>query len=299
MRKVSRKTLIMFLGLPLILYSVFFIYPAIKAFYISLTDWNGLAKEVHFVGLSNYKQMFADPIFKTALENTLIYTVGAGILVFALSLFFSYLLSLQRMKGKKFFRGLFYFPNMISSSAIALLFVFVLNPSFGLLANLLDSIGLESWISAWLGDRWSTLICVILISAWTSVGYYFLIFMSGIDKISGSYYEAARLDGASDFQIFTKITMPLLKDITIINMVLWLIGGVKYFDMIWALTQGGPANQTHTLATYMYQNAYGVRYVTINNKGLGTATAVVMLLLIAFGRLLVNKITKESESVEY
>ena len=91
----------------------------------------------------------------------------------------------------------------------------------------------------------------------------------------------------------------MMKDVVVINMVLWLINGVKYFDMIWALTQGGPSNQTHTLATYMYQTAYGVRFVTINNKGMGTAIAVIMLLIIVLGRTLVNKLTKDSDTVEY
>lgn len=299
MRKISSKTLFLFLFLPVALYTVFFVWPSIKAFYISLTDWNGLSKDFNFIGLSNYKRLFHDDIFKLAFENTLVYTICAGLLVFLLSLLFCYLLSIPKMKGKKFFRGLFYFPNMVSSSAIALLFVFVLNPSFGLLSSFLTKVGLDSWNIPFLGSRWSSLACVIVISAWTSVGYYFLIFMSGMDKISGNYYEAARLDGATDRQLFFKITLPMMKDVVIINMVLWLINGVKYFDMIWALTQGGPSNQTHTLATYMYQSAYGVKYVSINNKGQGTAIAVIMLLIIILGRFIINKADKESDTIEY
>ncbi len=294
MRKVSFKTILLFLFIPVFLYTVFFVWPTIQALFISLTKWNGYSTEKVFVGLDNYARLLHDEYFKIAVENTLVYMVGGGLFVFFLSLLFCFLISLPKMRGKKFFRGLFYFPNMLSSAAIALLCIFALNPSFGLVDPLLRKLGLDELILPWLGARWPAIGCMIFISSWSCVGYYFLILLSGMDKIPLSYYEAARLDGASELQIFSRITMPMMKDVVLINLMLWIINSVKVFDIPWALTLGGPSNQTHTIATYLYQVTYGVRQFVTNDKGLGTAIAVVMLLMIAVGRAITARMQKDS-----
>ena len=299
MRKVRWYVIAGFLGLPLLLYTWLFVFPSLQALYLSLTDWSGMVMRHSFIGLDNYVRLFQDKYFITALGNSMVYLFGGGIVIFLISLLFTFCLTVIGMKRKRFVTNLFYFPNMVSSSAVALLWIFILSPGFGLLPNLFMQLGLRDLaFYPWLGNRWGAMMAFILIATWSGVGFYLLVFVSGLDKIPATLMDAAKTDGATTRQMFFKISMPLLKDIIIINLTLWVINSIKFFEIPWAMTEGAPANQTHTLATYQYMSAFGTKYNSVNAYGYASAIAVVMVLLIFLGTVIIRRF-EDKEPMEF
>ncbi len=277
-RKVKPITVAAFLLPGVILYGYFFLIPAIKAFYYSLTEWNGFSAEKVFIGLGNFKTMLNDHIFRVAIGNTLVFVLVGGIVVFGLAFLFTYLITCKGFKGKKLFSNYFYFPNMVSQAALAVLWVFVFSSNFGLLDAVLAKIGLEEWIIPWLGSRWSAMICIIFASSVAFVGFYLILLISASDRVSESYREAAAIDGATDLKIYFRITIPLMRDVIVISVSLWIINAIKYFELIWAMFRGMNST-TQTLGTYMFSMAFGVE-VPVFELGYGSAIAVVMFLLV-------------------
>lgn len=297
-RKGKLSVVIPFLAPAVILYIYFFIVPAIRAFYISLTEWNGFNSKKVFIGLENFRILLNDGNFGIAVGNTFIYMIVGGLLTFGVALLFTFILTQRGMKGRKFFPHLYYFPNMVSQAALAVLWAFVFSPNFGLLNNILKSLGLESLIQVWLGSRPTAVASIIVASSWGFMGFYLLLLLAGVDKIPPTYYEAAGIDGASNFRVFRSVTLPLLRDVVIISISLWIINIIKYFEMIWALTKGGPSNATHTLATYMYITSFGIPNVPSFNLGLGTAVGVMMFIIMVVVVGLFRKIF-EKEPLEF
>lgn len=277
-RKVKPWIVACFLLPGLILYVYFFFIPMVESFYISLTEWDGFSSSKIFVGLKNYKDLTTDPNFKVAFGNTLAFMIFGGIFVFILTLLFAYLLTKKKFKGRKFFSNLFYFPNMISQAALAVLWVFVFNPNFGLLNNVLTAVGLKKLIIVWLGGRVSGMACIIFATSISFVGFYLILVLAGYDRIPKTYLEAAEIDGASDVYIYFKITLPMMSDVLVICAVLWVINSIKYFELIWAMFKGANT-QLNTLGTYMYSVAFGVA-TPIFKLGYGSAIAVVMFLMV-------------------
>ena len=297
-RKGRLKVVIPFLAPAMILYIYFFIVPAIKAFYISLTEWNGFKVNKVYIGLDNFVTLLKDKNFGVATGNTFIIMSAGGLLTFGIALMFTFMLTQRGMKGRKFFPNLYYFPNMVSQAALAVLWAFVFSPNFGLLNNLLKAVGLESLEQVWLGSRPIAMASIIAASTWGFIGFYLLLLLAGVDKIPPTYYEAAGVDGANPLTVFTHITLPLLRDVIIISISLWMINIIKYFELIWALTKGGPANATHTLATYMYMTSFGTVNVPSFRLGLGTAIGVIMFILVVIVVGLFRKIF-EKEPLEF
>ncbi len=277
-RKVKPWIIATFLTPGLLMYVYFFLIPAIQAFYYSLTEWNGFSENKEFVGLGNFIAMFSDNIFITAIGNTMAFLVVGGVLVFLFVMNFTFLLTQKGFKGRKAFSNFFYFPNMISQAALAVLWVFVFSPGFGLMDMVLQMIGLENLIIPWLGSRVSAMLCIIVVTSFTSVGFYLILMLSGVDKIPETYAEAAAIDGASSLMIYFRVTLPLLRDVIVIAITMWIINSIKYFEMIWAMFRGMNMS-TQTLGTYMFTQAFGVA-VPIFKLGYGSAIAVVMFLLV-------------------
>lgn len=277
-RKVKPTIVAAFLLPGVLLYTYFFFIPAVKALYYSLTEWNGFSAEKVFIGLGNFKTMFTDSTFLTAIGNTLVFTLVGGILVFSLVFLFTYLLTRKRFKGRKLFSNYFYFPNMVSQAALAVLWVFVFSSNFGLLDAVLTKIGLGEWIIPWLGSRWSAMICIIIASSVSFVGFYLILMLSAYDRVPADCIEAASIDGATDLRTYFKITIPLMRDVIVISVSLWIINSIKYFELIWAMFRG-MNSYTQTLGTYMFAMAFGVE-VPVFKLGYGSAIAVVMFLLV-------------------
>lgn len=296
-RKGRTAAIIPFLLPSVVLYAVFFVYPTLKALYVSLHDWSGFARDMKFVGLANFRELFVTDVFWIALGNNAIILFVGGALVFFFGLLFAAILSNKKVRGRKFFRGLFFFPNLISPVAVAVLWAFIYNERFGLLNSFLRAIGLEQLTRTWLGSWPLAMFSVIIVLLWMYMGYYMMLLLSGIDKIPYSYYEAAKVEGASEPQIFFKITLPLIRDVLVIALNLWAIGALKSFELIWAMTQGGPGNATQVISTYMYGMAFGER-AAIFRMGYGTAIAVVLLLLVMLGSALIRK-SSIREAIEF
>lgn len=278
-RKVKPRIVVAFLAPGFIMFLYFVMIPMLRSFYISFTDWNGFSANKIFIGIGNFKDLLRDVTMKIAFRNTMFYLVYGGIVVFGLCLWFAYLLTKKGFRGQKAFSNFFYFPNMISAAALAVLWVFFFNPNFGLLNAILEKIGLASFIKPWFGDQKTALTCITLVSTISQVGFYLILVLSGINRIPSTFLEAASVDGASPIRSFFMITLPLLQDVLVISVSLWIINAVKYFELIWAMFKGS-TQYTQTLATYMYTVSFGVQ-VPIFKLGYGSAVAIVMFLLVA------------------
>ncbi len=301
LRRKSKSKIIVILLFLLpagVMYGYFFITPTINALFISLTEWNGFSEQKNFIGLENFRELISDKIFHIALVNTLMYVIIGGILIFSIALILTYVLSKDGIRGKKIFSNLFYFPNMIAVSALAVLWAFVYNPNFGLLNNILRTLGLENFTQAWLGSRGLGIPSLTVAFTWSYVGFFLILFLAGVDKIPNTYSEAAKVEGASDITIFFKITLPLLRDVFIIAISLWIITGMKLFELIWAVTKGGPGFATQTIATYMYQTIFGTTMIPIYKLGYGTSISVVLLLIIVSFVFVFRKFA-EKEPIEF
>lgn len=295
-RKVKPLVVLSFLLPGVVMFLYFVLIPMFRSFYISLTDWNGFTSTKTFIGFENFRKMLNDATMRIALGNTMFYLVFGGIVVFALALWFAYLLTKKGFHGQKAFSNFYYFPNMISPAALAVMWIFFFNTSFGLLNAVLGKLGLDSLIIPWLGSRFSAMACVTLVSSISNVGFYLILLLSGINRIPPTYLEAASIDGAGSIRVFFKITLPLLRDVLVISVSLWIINAIKYFELMWAMFKGF-TQYTQTLATYMYTVSFGVQ-VPIFKLGYGSAISVVMFLIVALGVGLFRKIF-DREDLQY
>ena len=235
MSRRGRASIVIPFILPAFLvYTVLFVFPAIWALWVSLHDWSGFSKNMVYIGLGNYVEMSKDPIFWGALRRTLLIAVAGGVGVFALALLFSAIFQ-ERILGKKFFRALIFFPVVVPGIGIGLIWQFIYNNDWGPLSNLLKLVGLGALDTVWLSP--SNIIASLTVAiVWTYVGYYMIIISAGIEKIPETYFEAAKLDGATAWQQFFYITVPMIQDVLVVALILWTIGSLKIFDIIIATT---------------------------------------------------------------
>jgi len=273
-RRKEKLTLIVVFILPaLIFYGLFVIYPQIKAFFVSFYRWSGFTAEMQFVGLNNFKEAFTDTIFWYSLKNNVFFTTFPNAIIFALALLFAALIA-KGIKGSNIFRISFFFPNVMPGVVIAILWSFILNPSFGILNGFLRLIGLEKFCRAWL-DADHLILSLTLPLVWCTVGFYMVLFVAAIQNIPATLFEAAYIEGASEWQTFWHITFPLIWEMNKIAVTFMIIGGLKIFELIWVITYGYPPVKTHTMATYMYQKAF-----VESRMGYGTALSIIMTILI-------------------
>lgn len=294
-RRGRQKLVIPFLLPALILYTVFFVYPAIQAIWVSLHDWTGFGSNMKFIGLGNYAEMLRDTIFWEAFARTLLISIVGGIGIFGLALFFASVLQ-RNIRGKKLFRALIFFPIVLPGVALGLIWQFVYNNDWGPLSGFLNLIGLQAFDQVWLGPNLiiSSLTVAII---WTYVGYYMVILLAGIDKIPISYYEAAVIDGASEWRSFISITIPMIWDVLVVALILWTIGSLKIFDLIAATTFPAPPVSTYTLTIYIWAEAVGT-YTPVFRLGYATALGVILMLTVVAAFGLIRFLTRR-EAIEY
>ena len=256
----------------LALFAVFLVVPFVQTVFISLQDWDSI-NEMEFIGFSNYMEMFRDEVFVASVGRVLKYALIQVVVQIALGLLFAALLRGEK-KGNGFFRAVYFLPYIISSAAICVMFTVMYDNDIGLINNLLRAVGLDSWVHIWLGEESTAFYATIAVPIWQGLGMYIVILLSGLQGISEEYYEAAKIDGATAFQSFRKITVPLLWPIIQICIILSVSGAFKNFDYVYMLTGGGPGSSTHVPATFMYDKAFiGMRY------GYGSAVAVFIFML--------------------
>lgn len=238
-----------------LLYAVFMIYPFLQAIYFAFTDWNGATAEKNFVGFDNFRALFDDDLLWTSLGHTLIWVVVGTVGPMVIGLLLAMLLW-RRPKGFTLFRTAFFMPQVLSSVVIAIVWGWIYNPIFGILNQSLDRVGLESVSRGWLGDPDFALYAVLVAAIWAETGFVFVVFLAGLQNVSKDLLEAATLDGAGAWRRFRDVTVPQLANVVTVVTALLLIGGFSAFDIVFAMTGGGPNNATQLIATYTYDEAF-------------------------------------------
>ncbi len=269
-----------------IIYVVFAIFPILQSFYYSLMNWNGF-NEMTFVGLSNFKKLFADPLFWNSVKNN-IYVVLASVLgQVPIALFFALLLN-RKIRGAKIFRTIGFLPVVLSTVVISLTWSLIYNSRNGLINEVLQSIGLDSLAQNWLGDTKWTMAAVLVVVIWQFVGLYLIIFLAALQNVPTEILEAAKIDGASEWKTTWKITIPMIWDTILVAIILCISGSLKTFDLIYVMTNGGPAHSTDVMALYMFNETF-----TKLQYGYGSAVSVFIfffsLILIAIVNKLLGK----------
>jgi ABC-type sugar transport system permease subunit len=260
------------LGLTPILayYALFFVYPVISSFSISLHKWPLLRLQRPFVGFRNYAWALQDRLFWVSARNTLYFTLGwvaiNTILALALALLIT---SLSAPLFKTIFRTAFFIPVVCSMSAVTIIFRWLFNPSFGALNHLLGYVGLGPF--KWLTSSVEVMPSIILVSVWKSLGFTMVIFMAGLTTIPEQLYEAARIDGASARQVFFRITLPLLQPTMLFVLVTGVIEAMQMFTQVHVLTDGGPGSASLVIVKHLYN--YGFQYLKM-----GQASAIAFIL---------------------
>ncbi|NLS04747.1 sugar ABC transporter permease [Rhizobium sp. P32RR-XVIII] len=258
----------------LAIYAVFALYPMLNVVILSFQKWNGLDPQRQFVGLANYSAIFTrDPVFWVAFRNTVIWTLMS--LVFPPTVGLLLALSLnQRIFGRNSLRAIFYLPVIIAPIAVATMWKWMYDPFFGLFSQLLTSWGLQTWIQDWLGNQKIALYSVFVAYLWQTVGFSMVLFLAGLQNVSQTLVEAARIDGAGRWAVFKHVTLPALRPTVTIVLVLSIISSLKAFDIVYGLTGGGPAQSTQMLALWAFTQA-----MQIFDFGRGAAISVVLLLI--------------------
>lgn len=262
----------------LLIYTVFSVVPIAISLVFSFTDWNiERMYEPVFAGLVNYKELLKDPVFIRSIANTFIFAVMTTILKTALG-FLLALALVKRVAARGFLRTVYYAPCVISITVVGVLFKSIL-ANRGLLNNALGLIGLERFATDWLGSYGTALGSVILVETWMWAGFNMFIFISGLQAIPADYYESATLDGATAFEKFRHITLPLIVPSLTVVVTLSIAGGLKVFDIIYVITNGGPGFDTQVLSTYTYQS-FSLGF--LGESTAGSVLLAIVVVLISF-----------------
>ena len=252
-----------------LLFVVFFLIPTLMSFYYSLTRWSLF--DATFIGLDNYKTFLEDPQLKSAFRNTIVYALLTSGFKVIIGLPLAMLLT-SKLKFPGFFRSAIYFPVLISTVAVGITFFALMQPSTGLINLALNALGISR--IDWLGDPSIALYSVIIVDIWKGVGIAMVLFMAGIQSIPIDYFDAARLEGGAWVK-FRHVILPLSRNATFTVILLSFIGGLRSFDLIWAMTHGGPGFASDVLTSVIFKQYQAGFY------GLSTAGNVIMFLLVA------------------
>jgi len=240
-----------------VLLVVFVYYPIVDNIRLSFFSWSAFSAHPAFVGFDNYTTAAADPVFWHALWNNVLYAVISLIFQVGLAIVLAALLEEvvhQRLRG--ILRTIYFIPATISITVAGMLFSFLYNPQIGLLNRALSAVGLGSLAHDWLGDPQTAIFGVIGMSQWQSIGYTAVLFVVAIQRIPRELYEAAKVDGASHVRTFLSVTVPLLREMTTLVVILTMSGAFLVFNEIMVMTAGGPSNSSQVLNTWLYHNAF-------------------------------------------
>lgn len=295
----ERRFVLWMLTPALLFYVVLVAVPGARALLFSLRKWDGLG-EPEWAGLANFRVLLADELFLAALRHNAILFFGAGGITIGLALLFAALMH-RRIRGAGLFRVAFFFPNVIATVAVAVLWVLLYSTTeFGLvnavLEQLATALGMpyaaEHLPFPFTDSRyliWS----LIPMMVWTAVGFYMVLFLAAMQSIPESYYEAARLDGAGPVQQFVHVTLPMIREILLVGVVFFLISSAKLFDSVWVMENQYPTKDSHVMATLLYQKIF-----TEYDVGYGAAVAVLLFAIVLAGTLVVFRLNRR-EVLEY
>lgn len=245
-----------FLAPTLLVLGTFSFYPVFRAFVLSLYDWDMISPDKQFILFDNYKELIADPLFWMSVKNTMIFVVGTVPLEIVIALGIAMLLN-QNLRFRAFYRLAFFVPYITTVVAIAIVWLWIYHDQWGLLNHILSWFGVEPQL--WLLDPKWTMFNVIVMSIWKSIGYTIVIFLAGLQAVDKEMYAAAKVDGASGWQVFRYVTWPLLTPTTFFVSITSMIGAFKVFTELFVLYGGkpGPMRVGSTIVFYIYEKAWG------------------------------------------
>ncbi len=273
MRRHNLLAALLFVLPALAIYLFYFVYPIPASAYLSLFKWNGISPRMQYFGLGNWGVLVKDPLFWKSFANNLILVVASIVIQLPIAMMLGLLVS-SSLKGSRLFKLVYFIPMMLSAVAIGITWKFIFEPTYGLLNALLRVVGLGALARGWLGEPTLALAAVIVTICWEFIPFYMVIFAAALAGVSRELIEAAYIDGASAPTTFFRITLPLLQGAIRAAAILSLTGSLKYFGLIYVMTEGGPDHATELLATYMYKQAF-----TGFNMGYGSTVALFMFLI--------------------
>lgn len=275
----SALTIGLFVAPALIVYSIYVIYPILTTLMYSFYDWDGMGAGV-FIGLQNYIDLFKDAIFWKALTNNTWVVLTSVFVQIPLGLIMALML-FAPIKGIRFFSSIYFFPFLMSTVAIGMLWVLMFDPINGMINQFINLFGFEN--VAWLSQTNTALFAVLLVIVWQFAPFYMILFKAAIVGIPEDLYEAAEIDGANPLTKFFRITLPLLMPTIVSSSILAIVGSLKAFDIFYIMTGGGPNHGTELLGTYMFKQAF------INfNMGYASAIAFVMFFVALFVTIIIQ-----------
>ena len=276
----------------LVIYLLFMAYPLCRTFVLSFTNWTGFG-EAKSVGFQNFTNIFQDHTFWMALKNTIYFAVFSAIFSVLLGLVLAWLnLYMRRMEGQ-IFRTILFSPSMIAPTITGLLFLFVFTEDVGLLNSLLKAVGLSNLTTAWLSNMATVKPVIVIATVWRQFGLTMVLCYAGLQGVSNELIESARLDGASELQIFRRILVPLIKPQIELATMFTMLGGLRIYDSVVSLTAGGPARQTVVLPMWIVENA-----LTYSKYGYASAMCVAFIGVVLIF-ILILKLLFRGESYEY
>jgi raffinose/stachyose/melibiose transport system permease protein len=288
---MSNKYIITLYTLPALLLLLVLVYiPIALSGYYGLMDWTGIG-EMQFIGLENYATLMKDEKFWASAGHSFllgIFSVLSLLLYLAVSL-----VLVSKIKGSDFFRKIYLIPMLLSSVAIAQLWLKIFDPSNGMLNKLLEMFGVEN-TPVWLADPNTALYAIFIPIVWQYAGFYILIYYAALKNVSEEIIEAAKIDGATPLQIALKIKLPMISAVFKVTIMLSLVGSLKYFDLIYVMTGGGPNGASEVMASYMYKEAF-----ELNNFGYASAVGFGLLVICLGMTWLTSRLTKSNDDVQY
>jgi raffinose/stachyose/melibiose transport system permease protein len=286
----DKKVIALYILPPLLLIVALIYIPIIMTGYYSLTQWDGIG-QMKFIGLDNYKELIKDGIFWKSVYHSFLLAVFSVISLLgylAVSLVLS-----GKVKGANLLRKIYLIPMLLSSVAIGQLWLRIYHPSNGMLNHFLSFLGIENPPN-WLADPSIVLYAIFIPIIWQYAGFYILIYYAALKSIPPSIIEAAIIDGANPLQLAYKIKVPLISGVIKVTIVLAVVGSLKYFDLIYVMTDGGPNGASEVMASYMYHKAF-----RSFNFGYGSTVAFSLLFICMIVTWLIRKLTNSSEEVQY
>lgn len=280
----------LYLGPGLIVYLVFVFVPLIGTLLNSFFKWDGFSANREFILLENFKNLFNDSQFLTALRNNLIFVVFFCVLPIIIGLFLASLLGRTPLRGLTFYRTVLFLPQIISMVVIGVIWRWMFNPVFGPINLILKTIGLGAFTRTWLGDFTWALPSVGAVGTWVQFGFCMLLFLAGMQRIPDEYYEASSLDGASAFQQLLSITIPSLRPEIGVALITTIVAALRVFDLVFVTTRGGPGEATLVTGFLIYRTAFVQK-----NYGYASAIAIILTLVILTISLIIRRFQNQNE----
>ncbi|WP_127533222.1 carbohydrate ABC transporter permease [Paenibacillus kobensis] len=288
---MSNKKMIALYVLPSLLLILAVVYiPIVLTGYYGLNEWNGIGS-MKFVGLDNYQRLLKDSVFWDSAKHSLLLAVFSLI---SLIVYLAIAMVLAaKLRGANLFRKIYLIPMLLSSVAIAQLWLKIYHPTSGIMNTLLESLGVDN-PPAWLAEPSLVLFALFIPILWQYAGFYILIYYAALKNIPTSLEEAAKIDGATSIQIAYKIKLPLVMEVLKVTVVLAVVGSLKYFDLIYVMTNGGPNGASEVMASYMYRTAF-----KSYDFGYGSAIGFALLIICLVATWVIRKLTETKDTIQY